>query len=132
MFLDSNKILEKMDESLDDILLGYCLEFEDSDEDSLDEIHLDEIPLDEVAMKRVVRKGKIVTKVKLKKKGFKVVRHGGSVKFVRMTPKERKARRKAARKAWRVGKSARKTKSKRSLQKSKTRIKSLYGSRKKR
>lgn len=86
---------------------------------------LEEI-LNEIAMKRVVRKGKIVKKVKTKRKGFKVLRKGGSIRFVRMTPKEKRVRRKAARKAWRVGKSARVNKSKRTFKKSKVRIKSLH------
>lgn len=104
------EILERMDALLEDWKAAHTLEF-----------------LDEVAMKRVVRNGKIVRKVKVKRKGFKVVRRGNSVKFVRMTQKEKRARRKAARKAWRVGKAARKQKAKRTMIRSKVRMKNLYG-----
>ena len=104
------EILARMDALLEDWKATHTLEF-----------------LDEVAMKRVVRNGKIVRKVKVKRKGFKVVRKGNSVKFVRMTQKEKRARRKAARKAWRVGKAARKHKAKRSMIRSKVRMKTLYG-----
>lgn len=104
------EILARMDALLEDWKAAHTLEF-----------------LDEVAMKRVVRNGKIVRKVKVKRKGFKVVRRGNSVKFVRMTQKEKRARRKAARKAWRVGKAARKHKAKRSMIRSKVRMKTLYG-----
>lgn len=104
------EILARMDALLEDWKAAHTLEF-----------------LDEVAMKRVVRNGKIVRKVKVKRKGFKVVRKGNIVKFVRMTQKEKRARRKAARKAWRVGKAARKQKAKRSMIRSKVRMKTLYG-----
>lgn len=104
------EILARMDALLEDWKAAHTLEF-----------------LDEVAMKRVVRNGKIVRKVKVKRKGFKVVRRGNSVKFVRMTQKEKRARRKAARKAWRVGKAARKQKAKRTMIRSKVRMKTLYG-----
>lgn len=104
------EILARMDALLEDWKAAHTLEF-----------------LDEVAMKRVVRNGKIVRKVKVKRKGFKVVRKGNSVKFVRMTQKEKRARRKAARKAWRVGKAARKQKAKRTMVRSKVRMKTLYG-----
>ena len=104
------EILARMDALLEDWKAAHTLEF-----------------LDEVAMKRVVRGGKIVRKVKVKRKGFKVVRKGNSVKFVRMTQKEKRARRKAARKAWRVGKAARKQKAKRTMIRSKIRMKTLYG-----
>lgn len=104
------EILARMDALLEDWKASHTLEF-----------------LDEVAMKRVVRNGKIVRKVKVKRKGFKVVRKGNSVKFVRMTQKEKRARRKAARKAWRVGKAARKQKAKRTMIRSKVRMKTLYG-----
>lgn len=104
------EILARMDALLEDWKATHTLEF-----------------LDEVAMKRVVRNGKIVRKVKVKRKGFKVVRKGNSVKFVRMTQKEKRARRKAARKAWRVGKAARKQKAKRTMIRSKVRMKTLYG-----
>ena len=104
------EILARMDALLEDWKAAHTLEF-----------------LDEVAMKRVVRNGKIVRKVKVKRKGFKVVRKGNSVKFVRMTQKEKRARRKAARKAWRVGKAARKQKAKRTMIRSKVRMKTLYG-----
>lgn len=104
------EILARMDALLEDWKAAHTLEF-----------------LDEVAMKRVVRNGKIVRKVKVKRKGFKVVRKGNSVKFVRMTQKEKRARRKAARKAWRVGKAARKQKARRSMIHSKVRMKTLYG-----
>lgn len=85
------------------------------------------IHLGEIAMKRVVRKGKIVRKVKNKRRGFKVVRKGNQVKFVRMTQQEKRARKKAAKKAWRVGKSSRKNKAKRTMIRSKVRMRSLYG-----
>lgn len=111
-------ILKRLNELKDQALLEESTFFEIWD-------YVDE--LSEVAMKRVVRKGKIVRKVAVKKKGFKVVRSGNSVKFVRMTQKEKRARRKAARKAWKVGKAARKVKANRSLRRSKVRIKSLYG-----
>ena len=104
------EILARMDALLEDWKAAHTLEF-----------------LDEVAMKRVVRNGKIVRKVKVKRKGFKVVRKGNSVKFVRMTQKEKRARRKAARKTWRDGKAARKQKAKRSMIRSKVRMKTLYG-----
>ena len=107
---NKEEILEKLDALLEDWKATHTLEF-----------------LDEVAMKRVVRGGKIVRKVKVKRKGFKVVRKGNIVKFVRMTQKEKRARRKAARKAWRVGKAARKQKAKRSMIRSKVRMKTLYG-----
>lgn len=102
-----------MDSLLEDWKASFDLEFSDC--------------LDEVAMKRVVRKGKIVRKVKVKRKGYKVVRKGTQVKFVRMTQKEKRVRRKAARKAWRVGKSARKVKTKRTMIRSKVRMRTLYG-----
>mgnify|MGYP000948163777 FL=1 len=104
------EILARMDALLEDWKAAHTLEF-----------------LDEVAMKRVVRNGKIVRKVKVKRNGFKVVRRGNTVKFVRMTQKEKRARRKAARKAWRVGKAARKQKAKRTMIRSKVRMKTLYG-----
>lgn len=107
---DKSEILAKLDSLLEEWKALHHLEF-----------------LDEVAMKRVVRKGKIVRKVKVKRKGYKVVRQGSRVKFVRMTQKEKRMRRKAARKAWRVGKSARKTKTKRTMIRSKVRMKTLYG-----
>jgi hypothetical protein len=110
MFLDKSEILEKLDSLLEEWKLSHHLEF-----------------LDEVAMKRVVRKGKIIRKVKVKRKGYKVVRQGDRVRFVRMTPQEKRARRRAARKAWRIGKAARLTKSKRTLIRSKVRMKTLYG-----
>jgi len=111
MILESKeKLLENLDSLLESWKCSFRLEV-----------------LDEIAMKRVVRKGKIVRKVKLKKKGFKVVRDGAKVKFVRMTQKEKRSRRKAARKAWRVGKAARKVKAKRTMIRSKVRMKSLYG-----
>lgn len=86
-----------------------------------------EANVSEIAFKRVVRKGKIVRKVAVKRKGFKVVRSGNKVKFVRMTQQEKRARRKAARRAWKVGKAARKVKAERTMRRSKVRIKSLYG-----
>lgn len=83
--------------------------------------------IDEITMKRVVRKGKIVRKVKVKKKGFKVQRVGNKVKFVRMTQKEKRVRRKSARKAWKIGKGSRKNKAKRTMIRSKVRMRTLYG-----
>lgn len=110
MFLDKQQILETLDTLLEEALTGYRLEV-----------------IDEVAMKRVVRAGKIIKKVKVKKKGFKVVRQGNNIRFVRMTMQEKRARRKAARKAWRTGKAARKTKAARTIRKSKVKIKMLHG-----
>lgn len=107
---DKTEILAKLDALLENWKASHHLEF-----------------LDEVAMKRVVRKGKIVRKVKAKRKGYKVVRQGNKIRFVRMTQKEKRARRIAARKAWRVGKSARRTKARRSMVRSKVRMKTLYG-----
>lgn len=107
---DKTEILAKLDSLLENWKASHYLEF-----------------LDEVAMKRVVRKGKIVRKVKVKRKGYKVVRRGNKIRFVRMTQQEKRARRRAARKAWRVGRAARKTKAKRSLIRSKVRMKTLYG-----
>jgi hypothetical protein len=86
-----------------------------------------ESELSEVAMKRVVRGGKIVRKVKVKRKGFKVLRVGNTVKFVRMTQQEKRVRRKAARKAWRTSKGSRKQKAKRTKIRSKVRMRQLYG-----
>ncbi len=110
MIWEKSEILAKLDSLFESWKALHHLEF-----------------LDEVAMKRVVRKGKIVRKVAVKRKGYKVVRHGSQVKFVRMTQKEKRVRRKSARKAWRVGKSARKVKAKRTMVRSKVRIKTLYG-----
>lgn len=106
-------IMAKMDSLLEEWKQCHALFFEDG--------------IDEVAMKRVVRKGKIVRKVKQKRKGFKVVRNGNKVKFVRMTQQEKRSRRRAARKAWKVGKAARRAKAKRTMIRSKVRIRSLYG-----
>lgn len=83
--------------------------------------------INEVAMKRVVRRGKIVRKVKVKRKGFKVQRQGNKVKFVRLTMKEKRVRRKSARLAWRVGKASRKNQTRRTMIRSKVRMKQLYG-----
>jgi DNA-binding transcriptional regulator PaaX len=107
---DKEQLFNTLDSLLEDWKVLHHLEF-----------------LDEVAMKRVVRKGKIVRKVKVKKKGYKVVRKGNSIRFVRMTAQEKRIRRRAARKAWRVGRAARKNKAKRSLIRSKVRMKTLYG-----
>lgn len=109
MFLEKQDILKKLDEKLNTWLNTSYLEF-----------------LDEIAMKRVVRNGKIVRKVKVKRPGFKVVRNGNRIKFVRMTAKEKRARRIAARKSWRVAKSSRLNKSKRTMKRSKVRMKMLY------
>lgn len=110
MILDKEHILQRLNTLMVEMKASYDVEF-----------------LSEVAMKRVVRGGKIVRKVKVKRKGFKVVRKGNQVRFVRMTQKEKRVRRKSARKAWRVGKSARKTKAKRTMIRSKVRMKTLYG-----
>lgn len=112
--------MAKMDSLLEEWKQCHALFFEDVDA-------IDEVAIDEVAMKRVVRKGKIVRKVKQKRKGFKVVRNGNKVKFVRMTQQEKRSRRRAARKAWKVGKAARRAKAKRTMIRSKVRIRSLYG-----
>lgn len=92
-----------------------------------DSVFIFEESLDEVAMKRVVRGGKIVRKVKQKRKGFKVVRVGNTVRFKRMTQMEKRNRRRSARKAWKVGKNTRKTKAKRTMIRSKVRMRQLYG-----
>lgn len=118
MQLDREQILSKLNQHLDQYLSECVVEFEDT-------------MVSEIALVRRVRKGKIVRKVAIKRKGFKVMRKGNTVKFVRMTQKEKRVRRKAARKAWRVGKSARKMKSKRTLRRSKVRIKSLYAGKRK-
>jgi len=107
---EKTEILKRLDSLLEDWKASFHIEF-----------------LDEIAMKRVVRKGKVVRKVAVKRKGFKVVRQGASVKFVRMTQKEKRTRRVTARKAWRKSKSARKVKTKRTMIRSKVRMKSLYG-----
>lgn len=109
MIINRERILSRLDELRDEVLESFYVEF-----------------INEVAMKRVVRKGKIVRKVKVRRKGFKVVRNGQSVKFVKMTVKEKRARRKAAKRSWRVAKSARKNQSKRTLKRSKVRMKTLY------
>ena len=109
MIPDREQIFSRLDELKEEILQSYFVEF-----------------ISEVAMKRVVRKGKIVRKVKVKRKGFKVVRSGQSVKFVKMTQKEKRARRKAAKRSWRVAKSARKNQSRRTMRKSRVRMKTLY------
>lgn len=114
-FLNRDRLLGKLDQLLADYRNSFRL-------------FVSEEQLDEVAMKRVVRKGKIVRKVKVKRKGFKIIRgKNGQVSFKRMTQQEKRARRKAAKKAWRVGKAARKTKAKRSLIKSRVRMKTLHG-----
>lgn len=92
-----------------------------------DTVFLFEEAIDEVAMKRVVRGGKIVRKVKQKRKGFKIIRTGNTVRFKRMTQQEKRNRRRSARKAWKVGKSTRKTKAKRTMIRSKVRMRQLYG-----
>lgn len=107
----------RLSEILSEQLSDSVILFEESTESELNEI----------AMKRVVRKGKIVRKVKVKRKGFKVLRQGQQVKFVRMTQKEKRVRRKSARMAWRKGKGLRKTKSKRTMIRSKVRMRQLYG-----
>jgi hypothetical protein len=110
MLLDKESIFQRLNNLVEEVKASFDVQF-----------------IDEVAMKRVVRGGKIVRKVKLKRKGFKVVRKGSQVRFVRMTQKEKRVRRVSARKAWRVGKSARKTKAKRTMVRSKVRMKTLYG-----
>jgi len=114
MIIDKEQILSKMDTLFESYLLQHTLDF-----------------VNEVAMVRRVRKGKIVRKVKVKRKGFKVIRAGAKVKFVRMTQKEKRTRRKSARKAWRTSKSARKNKTKRTLRRSKVRMNTLYSGKKK-
>lgn len=109
---------ERLSEILAEQLADTLISFEDE-------------TISEVAMKRVVRKGKIVRKVKLKRKGFKVLRKGNHVSFVRMSQKEKRVRRKAARQAWRKGKGTRKNKSKRTMIRSKVRMRQLYGNKKK-
>jgi hypothetical protein len=84
-------------------------------------------PINEVALKRVVRRGEVVRKVKVKRKGFKVVRQGNKITFARLTPEEKRKRRRAARQAWRVGRGSRRAKAKRTMIRSKVRMKTLYG-----
>jgi hypothetical protein len=115
MFLDKETILQKLDSILENFKDTHYVEF-----------------LDEIAMKRVVRHGRVVKIVAVKRRGFKVLRQGNKIKLVRMTNKEKRTRRKGARKAWRKSKSTRKSKAKRSMIKSKVRMKSLYGNRRKR
>ena len=119
--LQASALWARLDNLLAEWKTEHDLEF------VFEETDITDASLSEIAMKRVVRKGKIVRKVKVKRKGYKVVRSGNNVKFVRMTQMEKRTRRKAARKAWRVGKAARKVKAQRSLRRSKVRIKSLYG-----
>jgi hypothetical protein len=107
---DKDEILKNLDSILESWKASHTLAFPD-----------------EAGMKRVVRRGKVVRKVKVKKKGYKVVRKGSQVKFVRMTQREKRTRRVSARKAWRKQKSARKVKTKRTMIRSKVRMKSLYG-----
>lgn len=81
----------------------------------------------EVAFKRVIRKGKIIRKVKnTRGANFRIVRHGNQVKFVRKTAAEKRKRRLAMKKAWRKGKAARLNKIKRTIRKSRIRMKSFY------
>ena len=109
-----SEIKKRLSEKVAEILKESFMIFEDD-------------PINEIAMKRVVRKGKIIRKVKVKRKGYKVLRQGNKVKFARMTQKEKRSRRRAARKAWRSGKGARKSKSRRTMIRSKVRMKQLYG-----
>lgn len=113
--MNPDTIKKRLDELLAASLTSFVVCINESEE------------LDEVMMKRVVRNGKIVKKVAVKRKGFKVINRGGKITFKRMTQQEKKSRRKGARKAWKVGKSARKVKSNRTLKRSKVRIKTLHG-----
>ena len=108
-------IMQKLDSLLESETKDLLLAFDLPDE------------INEVAMKRVVRKGKIVRKVRNKKKGFKVLRQGNTARFVRLAQKEKRTRRKAARKAWRTGRGSRKAKAKRTMIRSKVKIRQLYG-----
>lgn len=110
MLLDKKEIFKKLDSLLESWKLSHHLVF-----------------LNEIAMQRVVRDGKIVNKVKVKRNGFKILRDGNTIKFVKMTQQEKRARSLAAKKAWREGKSTRINRVKRSLARSKIRMKALYG-----
>jgi hypothetical protein len=110
MLFNKHEIFDKLNRLLENLKAEYAVDF-----------------LNEVAMVRKVRKGKIVRKVKVKRKGFKVVRQGSKVKFVRMTPQEKRRRRMAARRSWRKGKAARLVRRQRQFKKSKVRMKTLYG-----
>ena len=112
--MNKEAIKEKMSKIFESIVKETVLVFENEG-------------INEVAMKRVVRKGEIVRKVKVKRKGFKVLRSGNDVKFVRLTMKEKRTRRKSARMSWRTGKGSRKNQARRTMIRSKVRMKQLYG-----
>jgi hypothetical protein len=81
--------------------------------------------LSEVKMKRVIRGGKVVKKVAVKKKGFKIKRVGNKVMFVREKPSEKRKRAKAMKKAWKKGKSKRLNKTKKSMKKTRRKMKAM-------
>nr|DAF18172.1 MAG TPA: hypothetical protein [Caudoviricetes sp.] len=88
---------------------------------------IDEIILNEVTFKRVIRKGKVVKKVKnIRGPNYRIVRKGNQVRFVRKTAQEKRKRKLAMKKAWRKGKSSRLNKAKRTIRRSKIRMKSFY------
>lgn len=100
-------------------------------ETNLDE-NLIECVLNEVTFKRVIRKGKVVKKVKnIRGPNYRIVRQGNKVRFVRKTAQEKRRRKLAMKKAWRKGKSSRLNKAKRTIRKSKIRMKSFYRGKKK-
>ena len=88
---------------------------------------LNEVALNEIALVRRIRNGKIVKKAAIRRKGFKVVRNksGGAV-LKKMSAIEMLKRRKSATKAWRKGKSVRLRKAKRSMVKSRRKMRILY------
>lgn len=88
--------------------------------------------LNEVTFKRVIRKGRVVKKVKnIRGPNYRIVRQGNKVRFVRKTAQEKRRRKLAMKKAWRKGKSSRLNKAKRTIRKSKIRMKSFYRGKKK-
>lgn len=88
---------------------------------------INEVVLNEITFKRVIRKGKVVKKVKnIRGPNYRIVRSGNKVRFVRKTAQEKRKRKLAMKKAWRRGKSSRLNKAKRTIRRSKIRMKSFY------
>lgn len=110
--IDSISVLENFKATLDDALI--------------------ECVINEVTFKRVIRKGKVVKKVKnIRGPNYRIVRQGNKVRFVRKTAQEKRRRKLAMKKAWRKGKATRLNKAKRTIRKSKIRMKSFYRGKKK-
>lgn len=81
----------------------------------------------EIRLVRRVRNNKIVKKAAVKRKGFKVVRDGANAAhYQKMSAMEMLKRRKAMRRSWRKGKAARLIHTKRTMIKSRRKMKSLY------